>query len=270
MQDVFVEGSFVSNERLKSNIESKTAKAKLFFDYSKLKKAIPYVWKNNVKESLRLEVPTVSISKREKEVNSLSSKIFYHILVTNKICVDESPSYWADLVDTDVNWKNIFHRNLKSIKENKLKQFNFKLLYNLIPTKRMLFLWKLSNYDTCETCNCKEDVVHAFVLCKNNIPFFERLIEMVGTVYKEDVKLDIHTLLKLYKESFMDDIFTIAFWSIYKMIILRNINGKDKRKKDLWFVFLKEIKIRMNINQELVRRRKRPIYNLPTSLQIYI
>ena len=53
-------------------------------------------------------------------------------------------------------------------------------------------------------------------------------------------------LLKLYFDSALDDILTTAFWSIYKMIVLRNRSGKEREKK-LWIMSFHEISIRIRI-----------------------
>ena len=70
-------------------------------------------------------------------------------------------------------------------------------------------------------------------------------------------------LLKLYSDSALDDMFTVAFWSIYKMIVLRNMSGKEEREKKLWSMFCHEISIRIRINQAFKKKGKKPLYNIP-------
>ena len=43
----------------------------------------------------------------------------------------------------------------------------------------------------------------------------------------------------------------------YKIIVLRNETGKDERSKRLWYMFLKEIKIRLEINNTFVKMGKK-------------
>ena len=99
----------------------------------------------------------------------------------------------------------------------------------------MLFLWKLGDSDLCEKCKCREDLFHAFLECRMNKHLFGKLVKMVRNVYKIDLDINICTLLKSHKETKTADILTIAFWSIYNMIILRNECGKDERGKRLCF-----------------------------------
>ena len=102
------------------------------------------------------------------------------------------------------------------------------------------------------------------------MPFFRKLVELIRKVYNVNINVNIQTFLKMHKENDIDDILTIAFWSIYKMIILRNESGKDERKTKLWRIFLKKVKIRLDINVHFVKKGKPNLFNLPKELNIYV
>ena len=93
---------------------------------------------------------------------------------------------------------------------------------------------------------------------------------LVKHVYNVDLEIDSFSFLKIQEENNIDDILTIAFWSIYKMIVLRNETGKDERSKRLWYMFLKEIKIRLEINNTFVKMGEKKLYRLPDDLNVYI
>ena len=254
---------------LKENLHDKKTKGTLIFDYAKLRDAIPKVWMENLKDSNSLLIPTITVGQKEKHIQLLSSKCFYSILINEKYFA-EGPQYWTNILNSDTNWKVVFQRNLRGIKENKLKQFNFKLLYNLLPVKIKLFIWQLSNTDTCEPCACREDLNHAFLTCKMNVSFFTKLQHLIKHVYDKDLQIDSFLLLKIQKETNLDDILTIAFWSIYKMIILRNETGKEERNERLWYMFLKELKTRLDTNNAFVKIGKKKLYRLPDALNLYV
>ena len=256
-------------KKLIENMHGKRAKATVIFDYARLRDAIPKVWVKHLKDDSSLIIPPVFVGQSEKPIQYLSCKNFYSILSQEGNLV-EGPSYWANLIDSNVNWNNVYKRNLKDIKDNKLKQFNFKLLYNLLPVKRKLFLWQLCNTDTCEACTCREDLYHALLTCKLNTSFFVKLVDLIKHVYNVDLEIDSFSLLKIHEEKNIDDILTIAFWIIYKMIVLRNETGKDERSKRLWYLFLKEIKISLEINNVFVKLGKKKLYRLPDDLNMYI
>ena len=183
----------------------------------------------------------------------------------------DPPAYWMNRINTEIHWKTVFHRNIVTIKENKLKEFNFKILYNLLPVKRNLFLWKLRPNDLCEVCNCVEDLHHAFITCKLNQVFYQKLTWMIKKKFNIDIDKYRHViLLKLYDHSVLDEIITIALWAIYKLIVQRNLNGVDNRKHKLWYTFCNEISIRLELNQMCVKNGKKTLYNIPKDLNCFM
>ena len=54
------------------------------------------------------------------------------------------------------------------------------------------------------------------------------------------------------------------------MIDLRNETGKDERSKHLWYLFLKEIKIRLEMNNVFVKLGEKKLNRLPDGLNVYI
>ena len=102
-----------------------------------------------------------------------------------------------------------------------------------------------------------------------NDMFFRKFTQMVQNVYNINVEINIFTLLKINTDQKINDILTLAFWSIYKLIVIRNNLGKDERKNKLWFMFLKEIYSRMQINDYLSNEGKQTLYNLPNALKMY-
>ena len=85
-----------------------------------------------------------------------------------------------------------------------------------------------------------------------------------------ELKIDVLSLLKIQDQKDVDDILKIVFWSIYKMLILRNETGNDKREKNLWYTFLHELKTRMVTNNTLIKMGKKSLYNLPECINMYI
>ena len=51
------------------------------------------------------------------------------------------------------------------LEENKLKIFRWKLIQNIIPTKKLLFQWKIVNDNRCNFCGNEEDYLHYFITC---------------------------------------------------------------------------------------------------------
>ena len=104
------------------------------------------------------------------------------------------------------------------IKEFRLREFNFKLLYDILTVRKNLFKWGLLNDDLCLKCKETEDVVHAFISCNANKTYFEYFT----CFFNLEIEIDIIFLLKMNSQTEIDLIITIAFWSSNKTIIFRN------------------------------------------------
>ena len=82
-----------------------------------------------------------------------------------------------------MNWKAIWKFNLNAIRENKILEFNFKLLHNLIPHRYNQYKWKLSNSPLCSFDDELHDKVHLFVNCKYKKLFWKRFSDIFAKIY---------------------------------------------------------------------------------------
>ena len=136
----------LSVENISSKITSKKGKGTLVFDYVKLRRALPTVWiqqvierNENTLENPILQTPSLSVHNKKKSISDLNSKCYYKLILlnsnsehTNYCCL-----FWENEFEVDIDWPKVFKRYFIYItKENKLRQFNFKLLYNLLPVRK--------------------------------------------------------------------------------------------------------------------------------------
>ena len=111
------------------------SRVNLIFYYSNLRHAIPNFLLSSstteekvVKDYIEpLTVPTRYSNGRELKIENLKSKQFYQLLEENKGEI-ELPEYWTKRIDKVVNWKSVFIRSIVHVKENKSKEFNFKII----------------------------------------------------------------------------------------------------------------------------------------------
>ena len=106
-----------------------------------------------------------------------------------------------------------FKMNLTHTREHRLREFNFKLLYNyssamsnifsinILPVRNNLYKWGLADDRYCPQCHVIEHVVHVFIECEQNKNFFDYIKHVVKYTFKI-MEIDVVT--------------TIAFWCIYK------------------------------------------------------
>ena len=72
-----------------------------------------------------------------------------------------------------------------------------------------------------------------------------------------NILINTHCLLKIDNAEEADVVITVAFWCIYKMLILRNKYGFDDRMLKLRYLFEREIKNRIIINKKLISPDKK-------------
>ena len=120
----------------------------------------------------------------------------------------------------DIDWKNIY-LNLHSIPDNRIKQFKFKLIHNILPTNELLHIWKIKDNPFCS--NCKQYIDnynHFFIDCpliQTFWNFIQGLFNKCG--YKHNMK-DLKYLILGYKShqtayNEITELISIICFSIY-------------------------------------------------------
>lgn len=82
VKDIYIDDK-IDNNHWKLKIKSKSDSTVFVFFY--LRNAIPKVCTDNLKESILLENPTIQIGKKDKRMEFVSSRVFYHILARDKL-----------------------------------------------------------------------------------------------------------------------------------------------------------------------------------------
>ena len=151
------------------------------------------------------------------------------------------------------------------IDDNRLREFSFKLLYNLLPTRKNLHKWKIINSNLCLNCHIEEDINHAFFDCELNKSLFTFVKYLIKKIFHTEIEINMSYLLTL-ENTDVDLVILIALWSIYKLILERNSFGFDKRNYSLVFLFKREVEKRIKLNN--IRQREDKY--LPNCLLYYI
>ena len=269
LEDILtVNGSFKSPEEITYLLKFRNSKRRAIFDYFKLRQAIPKIWfeqmsKERNQEISQLTIPNIKIGTIVRGLQDITSKCFYNNLIQQEGGNTRCCFFWENLTQLNITWKRCFERNLVLVKDNKLREFNFKVLYNLLPVKRNLCKWNMIDEAQCIACQVDEDITHALITCKLNEQFWLYVTWLIQKVFHKRIDIDIDLLIKSSEYDDIDDLINIAFWSIYKMILLRNYKGVDKRESCLRYVFAAELRKRLQVNKI---RTGKPLYRLPNEL----
>ncbi|XP_033763758.1 uncharacterized protein LOC117344963 [Pecten maximus] len=203
-------------------------------EISMFKKAIPKIWLRKIEESdvdlqnftariknqLMLKFPKQEPIKIEKCTNQ---KIYKHI-VSMKSEKPIAHLYWENklnLSDISITVKCSNEFIFKHLQNNKLKEFKWKFLNKIIPTREILHKWKISKSPNCNYCKVKEDYEHYFIKCEYLQVLSNRLKQIFETLgYKKDM-LTLKNLVIGYKIEYpkyneINHLLTVIGYSIYK------------------------------------------------------
>lgn len=273
LEDILtINGKFKSLEEIISLLRSRKSKRCAIFDYLKLRQAIPRIWLAHIpndrnQEILQLTIPKLMIGKTVKELQDVTSKYFYNNLIQQEGGNTRCCFFWENITKLNITWKRCFERNMVLVKENKLREFNFRVLYNLLPVKRNLCKWNMIDDAKCLICQEDEDIIHALVTCKLNRQFWSYIIWMTQKVFRKRIDINVDLLMKNNDYEDIDDFINIAFWSVYKLILIRNYKGVDNRESSLKYVFVAELRKRLEVNKMSTGK---PLFRLPNELLNFV
>ena len=76
---------------------------------------------------------------------------------------------WGELLgesDNEQTWKLVFKACCKSVLDNSIIWLQYKVLFNILPSRDYLYKLKISNNNLCVFCQCSpETIVHLFCEC---------------------------------------------------------------------------------------------------------
>ena len=153
-----------------------------------------------------------------------NSKMFYKNLILKKI---ETPSfkYWGSKIGTEhfvlENIDNIFKNKVINIKEKKLAEFNYKVLFNIIPTGKFLSKFVPNIEANCDICGITEDLEHLLFSCKLSKPIWNLISShMYRNLQVKDILCGVQNCMAFNYCT------TLVAFIIYKYrIISRNENS---------------------------------------------
>ena len=119
-------------------------------------------------------------------------------------------------------WKSIF-KLYATIKDTRMKAFQFKILYNLIPYNLYLKRIGKSDTDKCPNCDTLDDIMHYLVECPEVDSIWKHLTRWWKGITEQEVILTSADIIiglrqrtyKVVMKSQLDDIIIATKWKIY-------------------------------------------------------
>ena len=101
----------------------------------------------------------------------------YYWLPINKDDVEIKAQWTRDLQVVDLNLDTFFNRVNNVCKNNKLKEFYFKLLHRIVVTKKELSFYGMGSDMLCSLCQEPDSISHTFQNCHWSKHFFSEVIK---------------------------------------------------------------------------------------------
>ena len=117
--------------------------------------------------------PSLSI-----HLTKMKNKDYYWLFVKRSTPLVTALSKWErDLSSNDIHWKNYFKQIKFMCKENKLKEFYFKLVHRILVSKKELHLFGVWNNSKCTYCGEPDSISHTFIECHHFKQFFRNVLQ---------------------------------------------------------------------------------------------
>ena len=123
-------------------------------------------------------------------VNGSVTSKFYEALLKQKM-TNASLSKWTTImnienVDVDEQRLTVFKRKIINIKENRIKEFNYKVLLNILACNNLLSKFKRNVNMNCELCQEKDDIYHLVVKCVLAWSVWRKVSDRIGMPIEDE------------------------------------------------------------------------------------
>ena len=268
--DVVSTNGFLNNNEIKAKLVYRDGR--WLSEYARLRLAINAQWTRCIKEYRQtqkrsddvyertpLSYSLVQVVENKVAVDCVRVKQIYTELIKLKQKTSRAITFWSTTLQPDpsMKWKFLWLYKLKYVRDNSLIQFNFKFMYNILPTPDNLFKWKLKETNICNYCDQKGDVIHVFFMCHSVNSFWKTLEMLIRNnfcndfvftplcaVYNFGTKVDNIEDIKL--------IINYALLSIYKVTVVHTANSRfieNHIKRYLAALLANRLEIEINRNQ---------------------
>ena len=176
-----------------------------------------------------------------------TSKQIYRKLVEDKtMCTNYSSAYLQNQV-TSVDENYIFNIKVKLEKENKIKEYNFKLLHGILPCNRNLKVWRIKESDACDLCGIPQNIKHLLYDCVYIKPVWEKVTDIFN------VDMSFSVILGEDSKCPYNNVISVVGFLIYKCWLLASLEGKDRNHSSILLDIKSELLTRIKIYQNCKR-----------------
>ena len=112
------------------------------------------------------------------DLHKMKNRDYYWLLINkDDVKIKATPKWARDLQVVDLNLDTFFNRVKNVCKNNKLKEFYFKLLHRIVVTKKELSFYGMESDMLCFLCQEPDSISHTFQNCHWSKHFFSEVIK---------------------------------------------------------------------------------------------
>ena len=149
---------------------------------------------------------------------------------TEKDHIPTSETYWKFFflnINNNLNFEDAYKQKILLIPDNKFKEFNFKLLHNILPCGANLKRCKLKEINSCTICKENQDNIHMLYTCRQIRHIWQSLNDVINVNIRP-----IHIICGHH--SIPDFIITLISYIIYKEYIIIEMNNTDRLHTNMY------------------------------------
>ena len=127
---------------------------------------------------------------RPLSLTKLRCKDYYNLFQEDKATETTTVKRWSSFFPYfATSWEQSFNTIYKSIKDNKLREFGYKILRRILVTNKELKKFKISNDDLCDQCKTPDSLEHTFLQCPVNVNFFHEILSSFNVSHNTLINL---------------------------------------------------------------------------------
>jgi hypothetical protein len=168
-----------------------------FLEYCSIKTAIPYKWKqllkndDNVVSNHTVGAINIEMGDDIVDLKTCNNKsLYWQILNKHNNSTPASKSYWMRTYDVNTDDMSLIYLiPFKAVRDTKIQSFQYKILNHIYACRLKLCHWRIKETDTCTYCDNPDNLEHHFYHCEQ-VSRFWRAIDRWWSEICQDCVID--------------------------------------------------------------------------------
>ena len=123
-------------------------------------------------------------------------KDYYQLFLEKKDKLPTAKKTWSEKNEVIAdNWEKSINNIYKTTKDNKLKQFSFKLLHRILITKKELKRYGIVSNSECVECHEPDSLEHTFMECTSSLELHKNILNWFNAQHHTNINPTVAQIL---------------------------------------------------------------------------